>query len=1654
MEKFIKKVIATLLTMTMTSANLMLLGSYTISYALNSETAIINQTSETQHSNVEFNVFLEGEEHSQKLDVDSKDEKLYVNIKVKNAGYLKNGEIILQNPNLKISGIVKNDYIESVDTDSYRIRLKQINNGSDITIEIPIEILDKEQVPLHILNQETKAIFSGKYIDGSGNEKEILKEVVNKISWNSDELEVNLDTKLTKYIPYIKGEEYGVLVQVKVNSAIKDSKLPIKNTNIEILVPEFNGVRASSIYVMANNMLATNGAEDGTNFGNTNYIYDENSNVLNINVGNYNNEQGKISWIKNVNDEYLVTFIYSGKKIYDFSLQNGINTSLKVLGKITTCNDSKIEDSKELEIVQNEILGDIIDYRIEGQSEIAKGYIYANYISSTKKETDYMVKYTAVINDLNLTDKIRINQQYDVMQTAEGKDLPTTVSGVNYTYNKIVKVSEKQFTKILGTDGKIDILDENGNILGSINKGTYKDEEGNYILNISSEDNNKLSIETTKPISVGAIDFVIQKAIKGNVGYSQLEMKSIAKLKTSIDNTHLDISLIEPISKAEIEISNKDLSSIVENENVEIRATLDTSNIYNALYKNTTLKIELPSYIDKVNINNTNILMDGGLKVKNVKVEKEKGVQVINVALEGTQTEYTTKAEYKGSIVVLDTDLKVKTFTPNKTSEIKMTYTNKNEMSSNSEGTVATKVNFVAPKDVVVANGIDSNISVSDEIKTIEIKPYSEKKDVTVKGKIINNYLNPISNIVVLGKLPVKDNNKIDSNEDLGSNFDTELKTDLKLSGIDSKNYKVYYSNNENATKNLSDINNNWVEEHLKDAKSYLIVFKDYEMAAGETIDFTYNVELPENLKYDSQVYEMYKIYYTNNSLIGNIDETRISPVLKMTTGQGPDLEIELKPTVDVIRQGQIVKMNAVIKNAGDITAKNVKVNIPLPEYSTFVECIGGQGIYDENINNKVIKLGDLEAGKEQEISYYIRIDEKDIELPKEISNKLKVTFDELPDGISSNECKINVQNGDIAIELYSPVPEEKVLKRDEIIEYRMVITNISKNRTLNNAVVTVDLPKGIEYEGIVIGDELLDTVTEEGATYDSNSRKLQINLGTFDKYQYVSLKLRVGELEDSFKILAKINADGVEEGYSNVVEYKAAEVNLEISEFTSTPRYVKETEKLFYKFNIKNIGNAVATQVRIENELPEGIELEKAICTYGKSDLETSITNLIDGKVLININALESDETASIEIIAKASLLSDKNDKEIKNKILVSADGFEQVQTNEVTNFIEYNFEAHQVIEESSEGENQEEQGEGQENINKLEENRYKITGVAWIDANQDGKRDISEELLPNTTVVLLNKVDNTIVKDVDSNEEKRVITSLDGKYEFNNLKQGEYLVVFIYDASRYSLTTYQGKGIDTSYNSDVIDINMLFDGELSVVAISDVISITNGNARDIDMGVYVSEKFDLKLEKYIDKITLTTPTIGTETYNYTNKQVAKIEVLSKNVGQSSIVVEYKIVVKNEGAVAGYVKKVVDYLPQNLKFSTELNKDWYLSENGNIYNSSLENTKINPGESKELTLVASMKVTEGTLDILNNNAEIYESYSEKGLTDIDSTPGNKIAQEDDMSKADIVVSLVTGTTIKYITLIMGFMTILGLGVYGINSKVLVKKKRRRKIKL
>lgn len=1727
MSKLFEKIIALIMVIILMSANLLIIGEFTVAQALNDD-ELNEQTSRTNQRNVEFNSYFYGETHNQTFNIGSEEAKIYLKIRVNNAGYIDNGTTVeFQNVNFKIKDGITNENIQSVDSTNNKIVLNKINNGSDITLEIPIEILEGDNVSLDYFSKEITTKLSGTYVDGEGEKQSLEKEVINKLSWRGT-AEAEIKVEGTKYIPFEmdrnieekvedngdtnnmpsttennantmpetntdlsagqntntsieanEGKAYGVMVQAKVNSNVKDSSLPIKNTMIQVTAPEINSTKPTSVTIIANRTEATNGKTDGLEFTNSNYSYDIETGKVTINTSNL---QDSISWKKNVTDEYLVTYIYEGKEIYDYVVENGIDSSITAVSNLSVYNNEEttVTTQTVYELKYTEAVGEMADFEIGAASDISKGYVYANYEAENKQETEYYTDYIATIYSANITTSIEITQEYDKFLTEEEGQAYTTVNGKNYAYNKRIEISQAIFNKILGEDGEITVKSSDGTELGKINKETTL-ENGIYSLDISERNNNKLVITTTAPITEGQLEMRIVKALKGEIDYSKTQMQSFKKIraevagKTNINSITktVDTELKEPETKVELQISKPNLTTVLTNENVEIRAVLDTSSIYNGLYKNPTLKISLPSYIRRVNLKGTNVLLGNGLELGDVKLTEEEGHVVITVELKGNQTEYAIDAEYKGAIVVLNTDLTTDTLTPSGTDKITMEYRNENEVATKTEGTVSADITYVAPSGVVTANGVSNYkegeedvLSISEEPITLPIDTYSDERTTTIEGTVINNYNNDISKISILGRIPAQGNTKIDTNDEMGSTFSMPLATQVQVSGVDSSNYTVYYSDNANATNDLQDVSNGWSTTAKTSSKSYLIVFNtDYKMETGTKIDISYNTVLPENLTPDNNTYGMYKVYYTNNADIGSMVESKTSSVIGFSTGEGPEAEITLATTTDTVREGQIIELTATIKNTGKIDLENAKLKAIAPEGTVHTEMpIGERRYLDSEDAEKIIDVGTIKAGETAVVRYELRVAkttptyeiEEDGSIVvddiknKDIENKVYLQADNITGEIEGTPYSFKIQEGDLKIENIPNADADEVLRKGRIVRYTVQVENISSEKQLKNVTLSLDLPTGITIKDVSYlnekGEKINDGVNINGSNVTVNVGELdnlyylinngnETNLENVRMSTIVYIEFEVEDYKGDLTSIISATADDMEKHYSNVIRFVTDKIDLDIIQDELSDIYIKEGTEYSYNFRITNNSETASVNNKFKMTLPEGLSFVEA--TYKNGDETGKAINSTNGSFTVDITEIASGVTVDIEVKVRADILPDENDKEVKTSATIEAFGIEPITSNEVTAIIEYDPNA----DHSGTG------GNGSQGGNN-KPNRYKITGTAWIDANFNGERDSSEEKVEGMEVILLNKDTNTIITDPDTGEQKRTTTSSTGAYTFNNLPNGEYVVVFVYDSSNYSLTEYKKEEVNERYNSDAIDVNITIDGEKRLAGMTDVLTIDGENVRNIDIGLCTANKFDLRLDKYVEKISLTTPTIGTRVDEYEDKTtLGKVEVLERNLGQSSAVIEYKIVVTNEGSVPGYVNKVVDYLPDNVNFSTELNADWYLSENGNIYNSALAEQIINPGESKELSLIVSINITNDMLGILDNTAEIYESYNEMGLEDIDSQVNNQNNEEDDMGKAEVIVGIVTGEALMYVGIALVVVTMLGFGIFAIKKFILNKKK-------
>ena len=159
-------------------------------------------------------------------------------------------------------------------------------------------------------------------------------------------------------------------------------------------------------------------------------------------------------------------------------------------------------------------------------------------------------------------------------------------------------------------------------------------------------------------------------------------------------------------------------------------------------------------------------------------------------------------------------------------------------------------------------------------------------------------------------------------------------------------------------------------------------------------------------------------------------------------------------------------------------------------------------------------------------------------------------------------------------------------------------------------------------------------------------------------------------------------------------------------------------------------------------------------------------------------------------------------------------------------------------------------------------------ISGLAWLDENQDGKKETNEKLLSGIKVILFDVSTNTIAKDNDGNNAE-TMTNSDGEYSFTKIKSGDYIVLFEYDTTQYELTTYMAEGVLSSQNSKVIQKTVNVNGEEKVYAVTDTINLTD-DISNINMGLKEMSIYDFELaSKGIRTFPIGPPRLKNQSYH-----------------------------------------------------------------------------------------------------------------------------------------------------------------------------------------
>ena len=1096
---------------------------------------------------------------------------------------------------------------------------------------------------------------------------------------------------------------------------------------------------------------------------------------------------------------------------------------------------------------------------------------------------------------------------------------------------------------------------------------------------------------------------------------------------------------------------------------------LKSANEKNTLYKNPKILIILPQGIESIKVNSINKLYADEFEVSKAELKNIDGLgKVIAIELKGEQTKYINEISQGIQIIINASITFAKNTAANKT-DLTLRYTNDNgnekyyetktslDLISKNGVLVYSKVNNYNNEGTVLESTTNENLNGKLDINT-------KQKNVKIERSIVNNTEDTISGISIVGKIPTTEENV--NGENLKSTFVSKLKN----INVEGKNAKIYYSEQENTEGNQE----NWTEniENLKNIKSYKIELENESLNPKETAVVSYELNVPENLGYNESAYETVNIKYNdkNNTvskdyatfLATNLNSEEGSSLKQNIVTDFGEISVNAvsgrKTLVDgeSINEGQAVKEIVTLTNNTCSDINNLKLtakqenaifynNVVTIQQNTLTgyDMESTRIIEDEKIDKKEFTKETLKKGESVSFEYQFSAKEAVNEnttgtLVLEAENMNARTYTTLSNPIKQANLKVTME---------CSYNEEREIPAGGYLPYILTVKNLS-DKVLENVEVKVPIAEFTNFkESDLIG-------SSEYSYEGIENNEIKFKILSINPQQTIEILegLSVDNFEESEHEISLDAVAKVDNGtyYSNVIKKKAYNNKLNLTvdlKGNIESEEVQTGDIITYTATIKNESDE-EVNITITDDLPKTLEIKQIYMI--KNGKRKIISNPEENYIYYE-TTVKSNEEIQFVIDTMVDESKAEGNNEIKNNIEITGYNL-NLKSNEVTYKMKNVENPEPDNPDNPEPDNPEPDNPDNpqpnpnpnpdtENPddNQEQEKSSSISGQVWLDENENGQKDTFEYGIKGMEVSLIEAESGNIATDKNENEISKITTDETGEYTFNNLKDGKYVVIIAYDTQKYSITDYKKTGVDETINSDVIA------KELSgyTIATTETIEVSENEVQNIDAGFIENKIFDLKLDKYITKV-IVQNSKQTKTMQYDKTQLAKVELDSKQINNSTILVEYAIDITNEGELAGYANDIVDYIPNGYKINTEINKDWYTTNNGNtLHNTSLENKIINPGETKTLTLTLIKNMNENSTGTAINTAEIAKVSNKQSIADKDSVPGNKATGEDDISSAELIVSIRTGAgaIIGIIILTIAVLLFIIFGIKKINVR-------------
>ena len=844
---------------------------------------------------------------------------IYMELKVLTDGYLKDGKITINDGNYYFQTTLPkdNEIKENVIGNNVKeIELNTITNGTQKLITGVVRSgnynysynkLDAINRNINNYSNVNKVILTGTHVASDGTETEINKEIEFNIDWYgeakayiSQYIAGDSNLNQTRNLQETVDEENGnVVLDFTLGMKEIKNELLLKNVNLEAEIPELNGYLPSKVEVEGNNI---------------NYEYDETTRKLTIKKETITDESGTI--IANCYDGVYDSERYNRFNIkitypiecYLESGEDTIEMRIPAKGYYEAYNNTNDEFSNPYKTSISNATYVIMYENPRGsvakvETTIGKYYNYKYFVSKGNPykiyngveypvEDLYTVKWTFITGTNGSTGKITMAESAlnanektsDVFIKSDNTEdnMEDIVTNVGIYFSNAIN--------ILGDDGEIKVYnDDTGELLVTFMKNDLEKYNANkpYIYEIPVKHIRIETSETTegKSLYVYHIKSLNDDFITNN--YTIEEFEKLKYIKTTVvgyinDNylsTNRAIAYYEePYSNATIASKPNNISTQETTKDYEITISTYANEEMNQIkWKNGSFVVKLPKDIIDIDIESISVNNPIVRIVNNEIYEDNNNIFIkINTAND-TATIFDIKIS--GEITP---DPRIAT-----TSEsIELYYSNENENSINYNNSVSdiydvngnlnteervgiyySSIGLISPNSLLTnqtATNYDNESNITIAPRMAELT--KDRRQATVNIQLKNNYSRTISEVTILGRTPFEDNKYTINGINMGSTY-TAIMEDSGITIPEAlREYAtIYYSEKEEATRELNNEENGWTEEpnDFSKIRSFMISLGNYVFERGDEYVFSYDISIPNGLSYNDVAYSHHAIYFS-----------------------------------------------------------------------------------------------------------------------------------------------------------------------------------------------------------------------------------------------------------------------------------------------------------------------------------------------------------------------------------------------------------------------------------------------------------------------------------------------------------------------------------------------------------------------------------------------------------------------------------------------------------------------------------------------------------------------------------------------------------------------------------------------------------------------